>query len=71
MCNKIWVAMLFLGTVWISSTYAAEGTPPSPEAAKNSGELTVDKNAIRPFHVECSGKGTHRIAQAHQCDKVA
>ena len=51
MCNKIWVAMLFLGTVWISSTYAAEGTPPSPEAAKNSGELTVDKNAIRPFHV--------------------
>ena len=28
-------------------------------------EQATDKNAIRPFHVNFSGSGTYRIAQAH------
>ena len=38
---------------------------------QRGSEQTSEKNAIRPFHVRCSGSGTHRIAQAHQRDKVA
>jgi hypothetical protein len=37
MYTKIWVAMLILGSIWVSSSHAGEGTALSPEVAKSIG----------------------------------
>ena len=39
---------------------------------KKGSKQADDKNTIRPFpHVNCSGGGVNRIAQAHQRNEVA
>ena len=50
MYTKIWVGMLILGSIWFSSSHAAEGTTPSPEAANKIGAVLVKAYTFEPVH---------------------
>ena len=54
MHTKIWITSVILvgllGNVWFSSSYAGEGTAPSPEAAKNIGPVLVKAYTFEAVH---------------------
>jgi hypothetical protein len=52
MSTKHWVliVMLVLGIAWIGSSYAGEGTAPSPEALSNIGPVLVKAYTYEPVH---------------------
>jgi len=54
MATKIWVMSVvvvgLLGSVWVSSSRAGEGTAPSPEAASNIGPVLIKAYTFEPVH---------------------
>ncbi|HEX7766329.1 MAG TPA: hypothetical protein VF443_06410 [Nitrospira sp.] len=54
MYTKLWVMnvmlMGLLGSVWFSSSYAGEGTDPSPEVAKSIGSVLLKAYTFEPVH---------------------
>lgn len=50
MYAKIWGVLLLVGSVGVSSTYAVEGTIPSPEVTKNIGPIIAKAYAFVAVH---------------------
>jgi len=48
MYTKTWATILMLGSIWVSSSHAGEGTVPSPEVAKSIGQALLKAYTFEP-----------------------
>lgn len=48
MYTKVLVTIVMLGSIWVSSSHAGEGTVPSPEVAKSIGQALLKAYTFEP-----------------------